>query len=56
LLVYFIEIFRKYLKMKGKMKRNTNAALARLTTLAEINASSAEINAEDIQILIVNNN
>ena len=63
LLVYFIEIFRKYLKMKGKMKRNTNVALARLTTLAEINASSAEINAaskeinaEDIQILIVNNN
>jgi len=56
LLVYFIEIFRKYLKMKRKMKRNTNAALARLTTLAEINAASKVINAEDIQILIVNNN
>ena len=46
LLVYFIEIFRKYLKRKGKMKRNNNVALATL----------AEINAEDIQILIVNNN
>jgi hypothetical protein len=67
LLVYFIETFRKYLKKKNKqtmkMKRNANVALARLTTLAEINASSAEINAssaeinaEDIQILIVNNN
>jgi hypothetical protein len=63
LLVYFIEIFRKHLKTKQKRKRNTNAALATLATLAEINAanevinaSSAEINAEDIQILIVNNN
>jgi hypothetical protein len=60
LLVYFIEIFRKYLKKKHKMKRNANVALA---TLAEINASNeiinatlSEINAEDIQILIVNNN
>ena len=42
------------------MKRNANVALA---TLAEINASNeiinatlSEINAEDIQILIVNNN
>jgi hypothetical protein len=60
LLVYFIEIFRKYLKRKGKMKRNNNVALATLAEInassAEINASSAEINAEDIQILIVNNN
>ena len=60
LLVYFIEIFRKYLKKKEKMKRNTNISLATLAqtnaTNEIINATNEIINAEDIQILIVNNN